>query len=338
MKKILVTGGCGFIASNFIQKLLLTDEYFVVNIDKMDYCSSHKNISVLYDDANINQLSLKNYKFYNINLLETDKIKNILIDNNISIIYHFAAQSHVDNSFNGAQQFVVDNVLGTTSLLEACRQYILLGNKIEKFIHVSTDEVYGDVQIGNEEKVIKYGKLDPTNPYAASKAAAELMVQSYVYSYKLPVIITRSNNVYGPGQYWEKIIPKFIYTLSKDQKIPVYGDGSALRKYLFIEDACDAYLLILEKGEIGTIYEMGSDIEFSALEMAALLIQKIKPDECCENWINFVEDRHFHDSRYLVNPHQLDQLGWKAKTSFSKGLDKTINWYLNYAIPNRHWN
>jgi dTDP-glucose 4,6-dehydratase len=333
--KVLVTGGCGFIGSKFIQSLLVTGKYFVVNVDKMDYCSSSKNIEICYnlEEGKVEKMNLDNYKFYKLNILETDEVLEILKKENIDILYHFAAQSHVDNSFCGANQFILDNIVGTTSLLEASRRY----NSLKKFIHVSTDEVYGDIKPGKEEAVMKYSKLDPTNPYAASKAGAELIVKSYAYSYKLPIIITRSNNVYGPHQYWEKIIPKFIFLLEKNQKVPIYGLGQALRKYLYVDDACEAYLLIMEKGKIGGEYEMGSKNEYSALEMAKILIENIKVSSPFVNWIDFVEDRHFHDSRYLVNSHLLEQLGWKPNTSFQEGLIKTIRWYREYAIPNKHW-
>jgi dTDP-glucose 4,6-dehydratase len=333
LTKVLVTGGCGFIGSNFIQRLLKEGKYYVVNVDKLDYCSSLKNVEMYYDGKMVEKMNLDNYKFYQEDILNTSQIIKILEEEKIEIIYHFAAQSHVDNSFCGATQFVYDNILGTTSLLEASREY----KKLKKFIHVSTDEVYGDIKPGKEEAVIKYAKLDPTNPYAASKAGAELMVQSYALSYKIPIIITRSNNVYGPNQYWEKIIPKFIYLLENNKKVPIYGLGQALRKYLYVKDACDAYFLILEKGEIGKVYEMGTDVEYSALEMAKILIENIKKGEPFVNWIDFVEDRHFHDSRYLVNSHSLNQLGWEPKINFKDGLEQSIRWYREYAIPNKHW-
>ena len=164
-----------------------------------------------------------------------------------------------------------------------------------------------------------------------------MMVRSYHKSYKIPAIITRSNNVYGPRQYWEKIIPKFIHLLHNDKKCTVYGDGRALRKYLYVEDAAEGYLTVLEKGEIGSVYEMDSDTEFSALEMAHKIIHQIKPNDQPNDHINFVEDRHFHDVRYIVNPKTLFELGWKPKFDFNEGFDRTIEWYTNYAIPEKHW-
>lgn len=335
MKTILVTGGCGFIASNFIHKLLMTRRYFVINVDKLNYCANLKNISKRYNfnKHTVEDADLTYYVFYKANIANTDFILDILSKHKVDIVYHFAAQTHVDQSFGNSTQFVVDNVLGTASLLECCREY----GKLERFIHVSTDEVYGDVTPERKEIVLKYGLREPTNPYAATKASAELIAKSYFISYKIPVIITRSNNVYGPQQYWEKIIPKFIYSLVNDEKCSVYGNGNALRKYLFVEDACDAYLKILERGQVGETYEMGSSNEYSALEISNKLISQLKPDDDPEKWIDYVEDRKFHDSRYLVNETSLEKLGWKASTSFEEGLDKTVEWYTKYAIPERHW-
>jgi UDP-glucose 4,6-dehydratase len=335
MKTILVTGGCGFIASNFVHKLLESERYYVINVDKLNYCANLKNVAKKYNYENhkVENVDLKNYVFYKTDINNADFILDILRKHNVEIVYHFAAQTHVDQSFGNSTQFVVDNVLGTSILLECCREY----GKLEKFIHVSTDEVYGDVTPDRESVIMKYGLYDPTNPYAATKAAAELMVKSYHKSYKIPIIITRSNNVYGPHQYWEKIVPKFIYLLSKNQKCTVYGNGNALRKYLYVGDACDAYMMILEKGRIGEIYEMGSDMEYSALEMAQKLIGRLKPKQETNQWLDYVEDRKFHDSRYLVNQSTLGQLGWKQETSFDDGLAKTIEWYTNYAIPEAHW-
>lgn len=332
---VLVTGGCGFIASNFIHKLLSTGKYRVINLDKLNYCANQKNISQTYrhEYNDSIQTDLKNYRFYKGDINNTDLVREILNSNQVDIIYHFAAQTHVDQSFGNSTTFVVDNVLGTSNLLECAREY----GKLKRFIHVSTDEVYGSITGEKEELVMKYGIYDPTNPYAATKAAAELMVQSYNKSYGIPTIITRSNNVYGPRQYWEKIIPKFIYLLSKGKKCTVYGDGSALRKYLFVEDAADAYLTVMEKGIVGEIYEMDSNTEFSALQMTHKLISVLKSGDNPNDWIDFVEDRHFHDVRYIVNPKTLFDLGWTQKTSFDEGFEKTIAWYTKYAIPEKHW-
>lgn len=335
MKTILVTGGCGFIASNFTKLLLSTKNYIVINIDKMSYCSNIKNItySYNYELHKIENTILNNYYFYQINMGNREEMYDILIKHNVNIVYNFAAQTHVDNSFDSSIEFVEDNILSTTKLLETCRKY----GKLEKFIHVSTDEVYGQITKDKIDVVMKYGLLDPTNPYAATKAAAELMVKSFGISYGLPIIITRSNNVYGQCQYWEKIIPKFIRNVLNGQKCPVYGDGQACRKYLHISDACEAYLLIMEKGSIGNIYEMGSDSEFKAIDITHKIIKQIKPNDNVDDWINYVEDRKFHDQHYIVNMKLLLELGWKEKISFEEGFTKTIEWYTNFAVPENYW-
>uniref|UniRef100_A0A6C0BMX9 NAD(P)-binding domain-containing protein n=1 Tax=viral metagenome TaxID=1070528 RepID=A0A6C0BMX9_9ZZZZ len=335
MKVILVTGACGFIASNFVRKLLKTSRYFVINVDKLNYCGTHLNIEKEYNFEThcSEKTDLTNYVFYKADINNAEFISDILRRHKVDVIYHFAAQSHVDVSFGNSLQFVIDNVMGTSTLLECARVY----GKLERFIYVSSDEVYGSVTEDKDEVVLKYGLYNATNPYAATKAAAELMVKSYHISYKLPTIITRSNNVYGYGQFWEKLIPKSIYNLQKGKKIPIYGDGSAKRKYLFVEDACDAYLTIMEKGQIGQIYEMESHNEYTALEMAHKFISILKPNDPLEQWINHVVDRAFHDSRYIVNPQTLSELGWSAQTPFDNGLAKTVEWYVNYAIPESHW-
>ncbi len=334
-KVILVTGGCGFIASNFIHKLLSTGQYYVINVDKMNYCANAKNITKRYnfESHQVENVDLTNYCFYKTDIANADFILDILRKHSVQVVYHFAAQSHVDASFGNAIQFVQDNIVGTSVLLECCREY----GQLEKFIHVSTDEVYGSVSQEKERVVLKYGMYDPTNPYASSKCCAELMAKSYRLSYNVPVIITRSNNVYGQHQYYEKVIPRFIYNLSNGKKCPVYGDGQALRKYLYVEDAAEAYLLILEKGVVGQIYEMGSPNEYSALSMSEIIVRKVKPDDDPKDWFNFVEDRKFHDQRYLVNGATLSVLGWEPRTSFQDGLNRTVEWYLNYAIPSAYW-
>ncbi len=335
MKSILVTGGCGFIGSNFIRKLLTNSNIVVVNLDKLSDISNPISIN-----DEFSELALTNgskYFFFQGNILNTELVRYILQYHKINVVYHFAAQTHVDNSFSNPTEFVKNNVLGTSSLLECCREY-MSGHKglFEKFIHVSTDEVYGDVQ-GKEELILKYGSLcgmlEPTNPYAATKASAELLVRSYGKSYNMPYIITRSNNIYGPYQYWEKMIPKCILLLSKGKKCQIYGKGEASRRYLYIDDVCEAYSIILEKGELQKIYEIGSSTEIKALEVATIISQKMNKTDSLE----FVQDRNFHDVRYIVNNEEIEKLGWSQKTPFEEGLGKTISWYVDYAIPKNHW-
>ena len=309
MRNILITGGAGFIGSNFINiyKLSHPDDY-IVNIDKLDYCSNKDNI-----DHDI---------FIHANITDQKNMLNILKQYNIDIIIHFAAQTHVDNSFGNSIQFTQDNILGTHSLLEACRKY----NKIKKFIHVSTDEVYGEVSIN--ESCSEKSILNPTNPYAATKCGAEFLVRSYYYSFKLPITIVRGNNVYGPRQYNEKVIPRFITNLLQNKKCQIQGNGSNKRNFIHVNDFNSAIIKILERGKIVQIYNIGTTNEYSVNEIADLLIKRLKPSDSFHDWVEYVEDRNFNDSRYSVNSDKLIELGWNEKISFTDGINSTIEWYM----------
>ena len=334
MKVILVTGCCGFIASNFINYVLKERQtYKIIGVDKMDYCSSLKNLTVEYnfETGETSERNLENFTFYKTNINNHEFIMHILEKEKVNFIYHFAAQSHVDNSFLNIESFVNDNILGTTCLIECAKKY----GKLEKFIHVSTDEVYGEII--DENHILIEGFYDPCNPYSASKASAELIVKAYARSYNVPTIITRSNNVYGINQFMEKVIPKFIEKIYNGEKCPIYGKGGALRKYLYVDDASIAYLNILENGKIGIVYEMGSTDEYNTLNVLESIIKIMKQDESFDNYIEYVPDRLFHDSRYLVNTTSMNELGWSPKTSFKDGLTKVIKWYTTYAIPFNHW-
>ena len=261
---ILVTGGCGFIGSHFLNNMVIKyPQYNFINLDCMYYCANIKNIKIS---------QFPNYKYIEGNLTSFDLVKYVLLENNIDIIIHFAAQSHVDNSFSNPLQYTLDNVVGTHNLLEASRIY----GKINKFIHVSTDEVYGESSLDDMIKKNEMEVLCPTNPYAATKAAAELICRSYLKSFKLPILITRGNNVYGEHQYPEKLIPKFIYLLKNGKKCTIQGDGSNVRSYIYINDVVNAFDIILHKGDIGEIYNIGSTEEYNVSAIAKLLIKKIK--------------------------------------------------------------
>lgn len=312
---ILVTGGCGFIGSNFINSYFFKNpDATLVNIDAMHYCANENNV-------NENVRYSMRYHFIRGNLCSFDLVFNILKIFNINKVVHFAAQSHVQNSFDNALQYTHDNVLGTHTLLEACRKY----GKVKKFIHISTDEVYGESMLDeNEEKKHENSVLCPTNPYAATKAAAELIAKSYYHSFKMPIVITRGNNVYGPNQYPEKLIPRFIEQLKNNQKVTIQGDGSNVRAFLHVNDVCEAVKLILEKGVIGEIYNIGSDenSELSVLEVAKFLISKIKNTENYEEWIEYIEDRPFNDKRYYISNQKLKELGWDIKVIFEDGINQ----------------
>uniref|UniRef100_A0A6C0I966 NAD(P)-binding domain-containing protein n=1 Tax=viral metagenome TaxID=1070528 RepID=A0A6C0I966_9ZZZZ len=316
--KLLVTGGCGFIGSNFInyyfkQNVAAT----IVNLDAMYYCASETNI-----DEDVRNSS--RYHLVKGNLCSYDLISNILNIYQIDTVIHFAAQSHVQNSFEDALQYTHDNVQGTHTLLEASRKH----KKITRFIHISTDEVYGESMLDqNEEKKNENSILCPTNPYAATKAAAELIAKSYYHSFKMPIIITRGNNVYGPNQYPEKLIPRFIQQLQQDKKVTIQGDGSNVRAFLHVNDVCSALKLVLEKGQIGEIYNVGSDDhhEYTVLDIAKILIEKIKGTLDSNEWITYIEDRPFNDKRYYISNEKVKQLGWTIDTDFNNGINELIH-------------
>jgi dTDP-glucose 4,6-dehydratase len=308
---LLVTGGCGFIGSNFINKYFYTNTIAnIINIDAMYYCADENNIN---DDIKKSD----RYTFIKGNLCSYNLLE-LLHKYNITHVIHFAAQSHVQNSFNDAIQYTHDNILGTHTLLEACRKY----DKLKLFIHVSTDEVYGYSLLTDIHKKTENNILCPTNPYAASKAAAEMIVNSYYHSFKLPIIITRGNNVYGKNQYPEKLIPKFIKLLKENKKLTIQGDGSQLRSFLHIDDVINAFICILHKGLIGEIYNIGAseDDEYSVLEIAQKLIRIIKNTCNYNEWITYIDDRPFNDIRYFIDNNKLVKLGWQQTININKGL------------------
>lgn len=321
MKNILVTGGCGFIGSNFINYVHKNyPQCFILNFDKMDYVA---------DENNIENQDKSVYKFVKLNLYQDEtKILNHLMYYQIDTIVHFAAQSHVDNSFGNSVQFTYDNVLGTHHLLENVKKYQDLTKRLNLFVHISTDEVYGEVDIENKGCIEK-SLLNPTNPYAATKAAAEFLVKSYYYSYKLPIIITRSNNVYGPYQYPEKLIPKFICLLSQNKTCPIQGEGLSRRNFIYVDDVSRAIMDIIKKGKVNEIYNIGSKDEYSVVEILKILMQKMHIDKDQVDVVEYVEDRLYNDFRYSIDSDKLEKLGWKKEYTFDQGIDCTIKWYLS---------
>ena len=315
---LLVTGGCGFIGSNFINYYFPKNNITkLVNIDVMYYCAKEENIN-----DNIRKNS--KYVFIQGNLTDDDLVKTVLIQHKITHVIHFAAQSHVQNSFEDSLKFTNDNILGTHVLLEACRKY---GNLV-KFIHVSTDEVYGESMNTIEEThKTEHSILCPTNPYAATKAGAELIAQSYNHSYKMPIIITRGNNVYGPNQYPEKLIPLFIKLLKENKKVTVQGNGDSVRAFLHAYDTARAFEYILEKGQVGEIYNIGCDegMEFSVMQIAHILIKLIKNTENYDDWIEYIEDRPFNDKRYYISNQKLKDLGWSINIDLMTGLKNLVD-------------
>ncbi|KAL7268467.1 hypothetical protein RUND412_008907 [Rhizina undulata] len=321
-KNILITGGAGFIACWLVRHLTLTypNAYNIVSFDKLDYCASLNNTRALS--------SSPNFTFVHGDITSPSEVQTALQKYNIDTIFHFAAQSHVDLSFGNSYQFTWANVYGTHVLLECAKNHGML----KRFIHISTDEVYGEVEEDGED-LVEASILAPTNPYAASKAAAEMLVHSYYKSFKLPIIIVRSNNVYGPHQFPEKVIPKFTCLLNRNTKLLLHGDGKHTRRYLFAGDAADAFDTILHKGVIGQIYNVGSYDEISNLELCALLLKSFghDPTKHFEDFVEHTVDRPFNDRRYAVDATKLKKLGWTQKTSFADGLKVTVDWYRQFG-------
>jgi len=311
-KTLLVTGGLGFIGSNFVNYCLENTNYKIINVDRNDYCSSLSNVK----NNHIN------YNFYFGDISNNDLILKLLNKYNVNIVVHFAAQSHVGNCFSNPLQYTKDNVFGTHKMLEAAKDY----GKLEKFIHVSTDEVYGESQLDDVTKNTEQSLLCPTNPYAATKASAEMLVRSYYKSFNLPVIITRGNNVFGPNQYPEKVIPLFVKLLKENKKVTIQGDGSTVRGFLHVTDTVLGFIKILEEGKIGEIYNIGCDenMEYSILDVAKILIKKIIGTDNYDNWIEYIEDRPFNDKRYYISNNKLKELGWKITINLHDGLENLI--------------
>jgi len=311
---LLITGGCGFIGSNFINYYFpkQVSNFKLVNLDALYYCADENNV-------NENIQTNKNYVFVKGNLCDSALISKLLKDHAITHVIHFAAQSHVQNSFEDSLKYTHDNILGTHTLLECCRKY----GGIKKFVHVSTDEVYGESMNSVDElHKTEHSVLCPTNPYAATKAGAELIAQSYCHSYKMPIIITRGNNVYGPNQYPEKLIPLFIKLLKEDQKVTIQGQGNSVRAFLHSYDTARAFEAILEKGQLGEIYNIGCDegMEYSVMEIAKILIKLIKNTEKYDDWIEYIEDRPYNDMRYYISNSKVKALGWTIEKDFMTGI------------------
>ena len=311
MTTALVTGGCGFIASNFLN--LMKEKYpdiKFVNLDKLDYCS------------NVHNVNPGVATFVKGNICDEDLVGYIIKEYDFDVVFHFAAMSHVDNSFNDPKKFTLNNAYGTHVLLDKFRE---LKPNVE-FIHFSTDEVYGESLTENPFKE-STGVLKPTNPYAASKAAAEMIVQSYIDSYKMNIKTIRCNNVYGPNQYPEKLIPKFKKLLREGKNCTIHGTKSAgiQRAFMHVEDVVNAVDIVWKKGESGEIYNIASDYEISVMDVTKLMIKTITGSENYDKYITFIEDRPFNDSRYYICSQKLKKLGWIQ----NKSHDVLIN-FIKY--------
>ena len=315
MEKIIVTGGLGFIGSNLIN--ILKDKYFIINIDKVSYASNFNNI-----DPNI-----KNYIFYKQDINNKFFIRNILKKYNPSIIFNLAAETHVDRSIDGPKKFIESNILGVFNLLESIRHY----KKKIKLIHISTDEVYGDIK--NNYKSKEEDPYNPSSPYSASKASSDFLIKSYIRTYKIPAIITNCCNNFGPNQYPEKLIPTIIYNILNKKPIPIYGKGENVREWIYVKDHCDAIIKVAKKGIIGQNYNIGSGIVLNNIEIAKKIIssfKKINNNINIKSKIHLVKDRPGHDLRYCLDSSKLrNKLKWRCNSSFNQRIDETIIWYIN---------
>jgi dTDP-glucose 4,6-dehydratase len=315
MEKIIVTGGLGFIGSNLIN--ILKNKYFIINIDKITYASNFKNIDP----------DIKNYKFYKQDINNKIFIKNILKKYNPSIIFNLAAETHVDRSIDGPKKFIESNILGVFNLLESIKDY----KKKIKLIHISTDEVYGDIKKNHKSK--EEDRYNPSSPYAASKASGDLLIKSYIRTYKIPAIITNCCNNFGPNQYPEKLIPTIIYNILNQRPIPIYGKGENVREWIFVKDHCNALIKISEKGIIGENYNIGSETILSNVEIAKKIIsnfKKITYNNNIKTIINLVKDRPGHDLRYCLDSSKIkNKLKWKCDNNFDQKINETIKWYIN---------
>ena len=316
MKKIIVTGGLGFIGSNLID-LLLKKKFFVINIDKATYSSNYYNVKEFKNS--------KRYKFIKLDI-KNRKFKNILFQYRPHGIFNLAAETHVDRSIDNPDSFIQSNIVGVYNLLESFKIYSKTNKS--KLIHISTDEVYGDILTGRSHEKYPY---QPSSPYAASKAASDHLVSSYVRTYGIPAIVTNCSNNYGPKQHPEKLIPKLIYNIFNNKPLPIYGKGTNSREWIYVKNHCEALFKVFLKGKIGEFYDIGSNKNMNNLQVTKELLKNSKKLIRIGNnvKINFVKDRPGHDIRYALNSNKIKKkLSWQPKTNFSKGIKLTLNWYF----------
>ena len=331
MKTILVTGGCGFIGSNFIQYILQKDSsIYIINLDKLTYAGNSMNLS---------SISNERYALVKGDICDKGLVESLFNKYNFQSVVHFAAESHVDRSIDGPSDFIQTNIVGTFNLLEHSKKfYFKSKNKNFKFLHVSTDEVYGSLGISG--KFLENSPYDPSSPYSASKAGSDHLVRAWNKTYDLPVLITNCSNNYGPYQFPEKLIPLMIINALNNKSLPVYGKGHNVRDWLYVLDHCDAIYTVLERGEIGQTYNVGGNNEIKnidVIEAICDILDHLIPKGSSESYkklIHFVKDRPGHDFRYAIDASKLNsKLGWSPKESFESGLKKTIQWYIN----NKSW-
>ncbi|MFC1600234.1 dTDP-glucose 4,6-dehydratase [Patescibacteria group bacterium] len=319
MKKVLVTGGAGFIGSNFTHYYLEKhpDDMIIV-LDRLTYAGNLDNLKSLDN----------NERFWLMlgDIADVPMVNKLFEREKFDTVVNFAAETHVDRSIENPSAFTMTNIVGTQTLLDACRDH-----NVTRYHQVSTDEVYGDLGLDNDNQFTETTPIAPNCPYAASKAAADLLVRSYYETFKMPVTISRCSNNYGPYQFPEKLIPYFFRLASEDQKLPVYGDGKNVRDWLYVLDHCRAIDMILEKGKPGEVYNIGGNFEKSNLEITQRILKFLGKDE---NSIMYVDDRKAHDRRYAIDASKMKkEIGWEPSVSFEEGIAKTFEWYEN----NKEW-
>ena len=320
MKKVVVTGGNGFIGSNLVS-FLLKKKYYVINIDKNKYSKS----SYL-----LNKIRKKNYKFYKIDI-NSKKIFKILIRHKPEVIFNLAAETHVDRSIDTPADFIKTNIFGTFNLLEQIRTYKKKLKKNIRLVHISTDEVYGDLK--KKERAVETSPYKPSSPYSASKASADHLIKSYIRTYKIDAVISNCCNNFGPYQFPEKLIPKIISNIFKNKSLPIYAKGKNSREWIYVDDHCEALFRLYLKGKNGESYNVGSGINLQNIDLVKKIIKIFKTMNIKignKSKIKFVKDRPGHDFRYALNSNKiLRELKWKPKVKFDEGLKKTVIWYLN---------
>ncbi len=326
MKNILVTGGAGFIGSNFVKLMLAKKDYKIINLDSLTYAGNLENLADVQDDTN--------YTFIKGDVCDRKLLDEIFAENEIDTVVHFAAESHVDRSITEPEVFLQTNIMGTQALLDTAKKYwkIKPDDKYDreykkgvKYLQVSTDEVYG--ALGKTGMFTETTPLSPNSPYSASKASADMMVRAYHETFGLPVNITRCSNNYGPYQFPEKLIPLMINNCKKEKDLPVYGDGMQIRDWLHVKDHCLAILTVLEKGKLGEVYNIGGNNEKANIEIVKLIIKELGKTE---GLIKYVKDRPGHDRRYAIDNTKITTgLGWSPSYTFEQGMAETIKWYLD---------
>ncbi|MCF7831192.1 dTDP-glucose 4,6-dehydratase [Candidatus Gracilibacteria bacterium] len=315
MKKILVTGGAGFIGSNFVRHVLKNRDYEIVNLDKLTYAGNLENLRDLEKNPN--------YKFVQGDIADKKLVNDLFAEEKFNGLINFAAETHVDRSIKDSAPFIQTNIIGTHTLLEVARNF-----NLERYHQVSTDEVYGDLGDDSRDYFTENTPINPNCPYAAAKASADLLVQSWNETYDLNTVITRCSNNYGPYQFPEKLIPFFLFRAMGNESLPMYGDGKNIRDWLYVLDHCEAILLAFEKSEAGEVWNIGGHNEKTNLEITDLILKNVSDST---SKVEFVEDRKAHDRRYAMDASKIEaKLGWKPKHTFEEALPKTIEWYLSH--------